>query len=79
MDRTTYEQFFIHPIDPWHRRYEVLRAVFVDQQPIQDVAHRFDVSDGTVSNWVSEFRRQCDTGQRPPFSFSRRGAGPVDR
>ena len=58
MDRMTYEQFFLHPTDPWHRRYEVLRAVFVEQQPIQEVAHQFDVSNATIWNWASEFRCQ---------------------
>ncbi len=79
MNWTTYEPFFTQPTDAWHRRYEVLRALFVDRQPIHDVAQRFAVSNGTIANWASEFRRQCDAGQRPPFSFSRHGGGPADR
>ena len=70
MNSTAYEQFFISPTDPWHRRYEALRALFVDQQSLQEVAQRVGISYHTVSNWANEFRRQCDGGQRPPFSFS---------
>ena len=70
MNSTAYEQFFIHPTDPWHRRYEALRALFVDQQSLQEVAQRFGVSYRTVCNWANEFRRQCDADQRPPFSFN---------
>jgi len=43
--------------------------------PLQDVARRIGVSYGTLRNWVSEFRRQCDRGMRPPFSPRRRADG----
>ena len=67
------EQFFLQPSDPVQRRYETLRAVFVDKQPMKDVAQRFDVHYGTVRNWASEFRAQQDDRQSPPF-FSRPNA-----
>ena len=79
MASTAYEQFFLHPTDPWHRRYEVLRALFVDRQSLEEVARRFNLSYGTVANWAGEFRRQCDTDQPPPFSFSRSGAARAQR
>ena len=79
MASTAYEQFFLHPTDSWHRRYEVLRAVFVDQQSLEQVAQQFSLNCGTVANWVSEFRRQCDAGQRPPFSFGRSGVARPQR
>ena len=64
------EQFFLQPSDPVQRRYETLRAVFVDKQPMKDVAQRFDVHYGTVRNWASKFRAQQDQRQSSPF-FSR--------
>jgi transposase len=71
MDHQLYEAFFLRPSDTWHRRYEVLRAVFVEHRPLSDVADRFAVRCGTVRNWVSEFRGQRDREQAPPFSFGR--------
>ena len=71
MDGQAYQRFFLAPNDTWHRRYEVLRAVFVEQQSMKDVAECFEISYGTVRNWTSEFRRQWDAGQLPPFSFGR--------
>ena len=74
MSSQTYEPFFLQPSDPVHRRYETLRAVFVDKQPMNKVAQRFDVHYGTVRNWASEFRAQQDAQQTPPFSFRHNAA-----
>ena len=68
MDGGHYEQFFLQPREPWHRRYEALRAVFVEGESMAEVAQRLDVAHGTVRNWASEFRKQQDSGQTPPFS-----------
>ena len=67
MASNVYQQFFLRPTDSWHRRYEALRMVFLDQQPLKEVAQRFEVSYGTICNWVSEFRAYRDQGDRPPF------------
>jgi transposase-like protein len=68
MDRQPYASFFLQPTGVWHRRYEALRSVFVEQRPLSQVADRFGITCGTVRNWVSEFRSQRDGGQPPPFS-----------
>lgn len=70
MNELTYQKFFLQPTETWHRRYEALRACFVEQQPLADVAQRFGVSYGTACNWVSQFRSQCAASQRPPFLFN---------
>jgi hypothetical protein len=67
MDGLDYEDFFVHPVEATHRRYEALRSVFVEKQPMKEVAQRYDISYGTVRNWVSEFCRGQDVGQPPPF------------
>ena len=72
MDGQVYQEFFVRPTGSSHRRYEALRSVFVEHQPLGEVADRFGVSYGTVRNWVSQFRMQYDRGQPPPFSRSRR-------
>jgi hypothetical protein len=33
--------FFLQPASTFHRPYETLRAVFVEQQPLAQVAERF--------------------------------------
>lgn len=65
MSGQAYERFFLQPSDPMHRRYETLRAVFVDKLPMKDLAGRFGVHYGTVRNWAGEFRAQHEA-QHPP-------------
>src|SRR5919197_834794 len=38
MRDSLYRRFFLEPHQPFHRRYEALRAVFVDGQPQVEVA-----------------------------------------
>jgi transposase len=38
------EKFFLHPVHEWQRRYEALRAAFVDRLPAKVVADRFGYS-----------------------------------
>ena len=71
MKDTFGRRFFLEPTQTLHRRYEALRAVFVDQQPQMDVAKRFGYTYATLRRLVSDFRAHCRTGQVPPFSFPR--------
>jgi hypothetical protein len=41
MDASRYRSFFLQPTDPRQRQDEVLRAVLVEGQPMQEVAQRF--------------------------------------
>jgi hypothetical protein len=68
MDAALMRSFFLKPSNPLQRQYEVLRAVLVDEQPMQEVAERFGYRYDTVRALVSQFRRQFTTGQLPPFS-----------
>lgn len=70
MDRHACQQFFLYPDAIRQRRYEVLRAVFVDEETARDVAERFSLSHGTVRNWVSQFGAQLGRGEPPPFSIT---------
>jgi transposase len=38
------EKFFLHPVHEWQRRYEALRACFVERLPAKIVAERFNYS-----------------------------------
>ena len=71
MKDTFCRRFFLEPTQTLHRRYEALRAVFVDQQPQMEVAKRFGYTYATLRRLVSTFRAQCRAGQAPPFSFPR--------
>jgi len=63
-----YRRFFLESHQPLHRRYEALRAVFVDGQPQVEVAKRFGYTYNTLRRLVSDFRAQCRADQVPPFS-----------
>lgn len=67
MNGRDYRDFFVHPVHAGHRRYEALRSVFVEEQPMKEVAQRYDIRYGTIRNWVSEFCRGQDDSQPPPF------------
>ena len=54
---TDLAQVFLNPSNSAQRRYEILRACFVDNQPMQAVAQYFGYSYGSVRNLCSEFRR----------------------
>lgn len=74
MQDSLYRRFFLEPSQPLHRRYEALRAVFVDNQPQVEVAKRFGYTDNTLRRLVSDFRAQCRADQVPPFSLLHPGA-----
>ncbi|MCH7725692.1 MAG: helix-turn-helix domain-containing protein [Planctomycetes bacterium] len=67
-DRHCY-QFFQEPSDLMQRRYEVLRAVFVDDLSQRQAAERFGFTHGALRNLIHDFRAACRNGSPPPFSF----------
>ena len=77
MDDTRCRQFFVDA-DPatYHRRYEALRAVFVEGLAQNEAAARFGFTHGSMRQLVHEFRVALRSGSPPPF-FKRRG--PADR
>ena len=76
MGGSNYQQFFLRPEDSVHRRYESLRAVFVDGLAMADVAKRFGVAYGTVRNWAHEFRALRDQAESSPFFLLQHGDVP---
>ena len=38
------KNYFLHPVHDWQRRYEAMRASFVERLPAKVVAYRFDYS-----------------------------------
>src|SRR3990170_5419354 len=60
---TISKDFFLHPSDPMQKRYEALRASFVDELSAKEVAHRFECSVHTIN----ALRRDFISGALPPF------------
>jgi transposase-like protein len=77
MDDSACRTFFAQPTNPHHRRYEALRAVFVDGRTVKDVAEQFGMAYSSLRQWLYEFRQHC---QHPPdgspFFKSRKSDGP---
>jgi hypothetical protein len=68
MDETLCEAFFGQPSHPLQRRYEALRAVFLEHRPVPEVATQFGYTYGSLRNLMTQFRDQCRRGQSPPLS-----------
>jgi len=62
-----YQAFFLEPVLPRHRRYELLRAWFVEQLPARQIAGRFGLSELTVRSQIRDFKRACEAGEPPDF------------
>ena len=71
-------RFFLEPAkdDSLHRRYEALRAVFVDGESPKHVAEHFGYRYDTVRAMISEFRAHLRESHPPPFLSSRHAGGP---
>jgi transposase len=57
------ENFFLHPVHEWQRRYEALRASFVERLPAKVVAERFGYSAAYMN-----FLRHLFTHEKIDFS-----------
>jgi len=57
------KEFFLHPVHEWQRRYEALRASFVDRLPAKIVAERFGYSAAYIN-----LLRHLFTHQKIDFS-----------
>jgi len=57
--RMATEKYFLHPVHEWQRRYEALRASFVERLPAKIVADRF----GYTENYINVLRHQFKHGK----------------
>ena len=70
MDDSACQEYFTQPNQTYHRRYEALRAVFVEGRSQKDVANDFGFTYGAMRQLVFEFRRSCadrDESTESPF------------
>ncbi len=59
MDDARCREFFAQPTQPYHRRYEALRAIFIGGQSHKEVADQFGFEPSTIRQLVYEFRTHC--------------------
>lgn len=52
-------------------RDEAVRLVIDGSRPIAQVARELGINDGTLGNWVSQYRRD-HAGEEPPLDISER-------
>jgi hypothetical protein len=61
-------RFFLEPTDTLQRRYEALRAYFVERRPLKEIAQRSGYSYNTLRDVICDFRARCREDRVPPFS-----------
>jgi hypothetical protein len=67
MDGQPGRRFFLAPELTFHRRYEALRALFVDDRPLVEVAAKFGYKPTALNVMISRFNSQLREGRVPPF------------
>ena len=71
MDDEHCRQFFLEPTETAHRKYEALRAFFVDGRPLQEIAQQFGYQESSLRSMVYRFRAQMQNNDLRPFLFER--------
>jgi hypothetical protein len=68
MDGQPCRRFFLDPQLTFHRRYEALRAFFVEDRPVTEIAAQFGYKPTALNVMISRFHAQFRQGCVPPFS-----------
>jgi hypothetical protein len=68
MDDQPCRDFFLRPRSTSHRRYEALRAFFIDGRPPAAVALQFGYKPAALKVLISRFRHDIRGQDIPPFS-----------
>lgn len=69
MDDEPCRQFFLQPHESLQRRYEALRAYFIDGRSVAEIADRLGYRLSSLKSMVCRFRASCARGSSPPFFF----------
>jgi hypothetical protein len=67
MDGSHASRFFLEPKQTFQRQYEAFRALFVDAEPLDQVAERLGYKPSALRSMASRFRADCRRGVAPPF------------
>src|SRR5215475_15938217 len=71
MDDERCRQLFLEPAETAHRKYEALRAFFVEGRQLQEIAQLFGYQESSLRSMVSRFRTQMQNNDLRPFLFER--------
>ena len=69
-------QFFLQPGQTNQRRYEALRAYFVEGRPLAAIADQFGYRVSSLKSMVCRFRSACGQDGPPPFFCPTPAAAP---
>ena len=75
MDAQLCRRFFLDPQLTFHRRYEALRAFFVENRPVAEIASQFGYKPTALNVMISRFHAQYRRGSVPPFLSPTVGGG----
>jgi hypothetical protein len=78
MDGSHIRRFFLEPRQTFQRQYEALRAIFVDDEPLERVAGRFGYTPATLRSMASRLRADCRRGVATPFFSQTAEGGPSE-
>jgi hypothetical protein len=67
MDGQPCRRFFVEPKLTFHRRYEALRAFFVENRPVTEIAAQFGYKPTALQVMIRRFHAQFRRGHVPPF------------
>ena len=67
MDGSHTSRFFLEPKQTFQRQYEALRAIFLEGEPLDQVARRFGYKTSALKSMASHFRADCRRGLTTPF------------
>lgn len=76
MDDDRVRQWFLDPTETMQRRYEALRAFFVDERPLAEIAETFGYKLSGLKSLICRFRCSFAGDGPPPFSFRSHEADP---
>jgi len=70
------KNFFLHPKDPMQRRYEILRAYFVEELNAEEVSNRYACSIHTVYGLLKQYRKKENVNFFLPLKQGPKGHRP---
>jgi len=66
-DDSRCRDFFLEPAETYHRQYEALRAYFVEERSLKEIAKHFGYQYSSLRSLVGRFRAQLEAGETLPL------------
>ena len=75
MENPQFKEFFSQPTNLYQRRYEALRAVFLEERSQKAVAEEFGFQYHAFRQLIYEFRQQCQDSLQASLFFENLTSG----